>query len=95
MIAFNFNLCRYSKVRIRFSLDFSVLLKSLMDFVGDLFISLFGMGSITVDCSADAVKASQGDAASGPMGAAALGWAVQVETMNPMLIAPVPECLRP
>ena len=40
---------RYIKVRITFSLDFAVLLKGLMDFIGDLFMSLFGMGTIKVE----------------------------------------------
>ena len=61
------------KVRIRFSLDFAMLLKSLMDFITDLFMTLFGMGSIKVDCSAGAVGRSQAAAPSGPMGAAGLG----------------------
>ena len=49
------------KIRIKFSLDFAVLLKSFMEFIADLFMSLFGMGSITIDCSAEAVKNSESE----------------------------------
>ena len=50
------------KVRITFSLDFAVLLKSFMEFVADLFMSLFGMGSTAAaQCGTGAVKASEGE----------------------------------
>jgi hypothetical protein len=45
-----------------------------MEFIADLFMSLFGMGSITVKCGADAVKASEGEVTTNTpaLGAAAM-----------------------
>jgi len=47
------------KVRLMFSLDFAKLMASLFKFIGDLFMSLFGMGSITIDCTEGSTERSK------------------------------------